>query len=324
MTTGTRSKLCVGGGEGVCHSRPVAFHVALQVAGEQQRERYEEVKQVDDDAEAHPAASRMVEIPADFFGQVSGPDDQELGKRKVGPHHHEGEHVVALDASPEVLEINRDKVKSANVEFRQADLFNWQPDTQYEKLHTQMIQWINAEKNSHGVDFTVINGDLFHDDVSFLEPVKKSWNNLAMPYYVSHGNHDKTEEAHWKTVWNLPWHFSFEHGDVGVIVLNTADAKGTYICPDVDWTKSELEKLSSKKQLFVIMHITPFTWTKNGIACPAIVDLFDQQKNLKAVFHEDPFLCFGNTILTCKDLPKYTRAKLCVHQKAKLCNGGDR
>ncbi|MBA3869500.1 MAG: class I SAM-dependent methyltransferase [Anaerolineae bacterium] len=40
--------------------------------------------------------------------------------------------VVALDASPEVLEINRDKVNSVNVEFRQADLFNWQPDTQYD------------------------------------------------------------------------------------------------------------------------------------------------------------------------------------------------
>src|SRR6185295_14542360 len=126
-----------------------------------------------------------------------------------------------------------------------------QPGTPYETQHDQFVRWINTEKTDHGVDFTVINGDLFHDDVSFLEPVKKSWDNLAMPYYVSHGNHDKTEEAHWKTVWNLPWHFSFEHGDVGVIVLNTADAKGTYICPDVDWTKSELEKLSSKKQLFV-------------------------------------------------------------------------
>ncbi len=41
-------------------------------------------------------------------------------------------HVVALDASPEVLEINRDKVKSANVEYRQADLFNWQPDAEYD------------------------------------------------------------------------------------------------------------------------------------------------------------------------------------------------
>jgi predicted phosphodiesterase len=160
-----------------------------------------------------------------------------------------------------------------------------QPDTQYEMLHDQMIQWINAEKNDHGVDFTVINGDLFHNDVSFLAPVKAKWDKLAMPYYVSHGNHDQTEEAHWKTVWDSSWHFSFELGDIGVIVLNTADDKGNYICPDVDWTKNELQKLSSKKQLFIFMHITPFTWTKNGIACPAIVDLFDQQKNLKAVFH---------------------------------------
>jgi predicted phosphodiesterase len=160
-----------------------------------------------------------------------------------------------------------------------------QPDTQYEMLHDQMIQWINAEKNDHGVDFTVINGDLFHNDVSFLAPVKAKWDKLAMPYYVSHGNHDQTEEARWETVWNSSWHFSFELGDIGVIVLNTADDKGNYICPDVDWTKNELQKLSSKKQLFIFMHITPFTWTKNGIACPAIVDLFDQQKNLKAVFH---------------------------------------
>jgi len=160
-----------------------------------------------------------------------------------------------------------------------------QPDTPYEMLHDQMIEWLNAEKTNKGVDFTVINGDLFHDDVSFLEPVKRSWDKLTMPYYVSHGNHDKTEEAHWKTVWNFPWHFSFEHEDTGILVLNTADAKGTYICPDIEWTKSELQKLASKKQSFVFMHITPFKWTKFGIECPEIIHLFDQQKNLKAVFH---------------------------------------
>jgi len=160
-----------------------------------------------------------------------------------------------------------------------------QPETLYEVLHDQMIEWINAEKTNKGVDFTVINGDLFHDDVSFLEPVKKSWDKLAMPYYISHGNHDKTEEAHWKTVWNFPWHFSFEHGDIGIMVLNTADDKGNYICPDIEWTKSELQKLVSKKQLFVFMHITPFKWTKFGIECPEIINLFNQQRNLKAVFH---------------------------------------
>jgi 3',5'-cyclic-AMP phosphodiesterase len=160
-----------------------------------------------------------------------------------------------------------------------------QPDTEFETQHDEMVQWINSEKTNQGLDFTVINGDLFHDDVSFLEPVKKRWDNLAMPYYVSHGNHDKVGEYQWTTAWNVPWHFSFEHGDIGIIVLNTADEKGNYICPDVDWTKRELEKLSSKKQLFIFMHITPFTWTKGGIACPAIVDLFGRQKNLKAVFH---------------------------------------
>jgi demethylmenaquinone methyltransferase/2-methoxy-6-polyprenyl-1,4-benzoquinol methylase len=42
------------------------------------------------------------------------------------------EQVTALDASLEVLDINRDKVKSANVIYQQADLFNWQPDQQYD------------------------------------------------------------------------------------------------------------------------------------------------------------------------------------------------
>ena len=42
------------------------------------------------------------------------------------------EYVLALDASLEVLAINSDKVKSAHVEFRQADLFKWQPDRQYD------------------------------------------------------------------------------------------------------------------------------------------------------------------------------------------------
>lgn len=42
------------------------------------------------------------------------------------------DQVTALDASLEVLDINRDKVKSANVIYQQADLFNWQPDRQYD------------------------------------------------------------------------------------------------------------------------------------------------------------------------------------------------
>ena len=33
------------------------------------------------------------------------------------------------------------------------------------------------------------------------------------------------------------------------------------------------------------MHITPLTWTKNGIDCAELVEYFTGQQNLKAVFH---------------------------------------
>ena len=160
-----------------------------------------------------------------------------------------------------------------------------QEKTEYEMLHDQMVKWINAEKKNRGIDFTVINGDLFHNDVSFLPVVKSKWDQLEMPYYVSHGNHDETPEANWKNTWSTPWHYSFEKNDAAFIILNSADDKGTYICPNVEWTKNELQRFASKKQFFVFMHITPFKWTSAGLPCPDIVELFDKQQNLKAVFH---------------------------------------
>jgi 3',5'-cyclic-AMP phosphodiesterase len=160
-----------------------------------------------------------------------------------------------------------------------------QEGTPYELRHDQMIQWINEEKRSRGIDFTVINGDLFHNDVSFLPVVKTKWDQLKMPYYVSHGNHDVTGEANWKNIWNLPWHFAVEHKNAAFLVLNTADDKGNYVCPDIEWTTTQLQKYDSKKHLFIFMHITPFNWTKGGLPCPAIVELFNQQQNLKAIFH---------------------------------------
>ena len=40
--------------------------------------------------------------------------------------------VTAIDASPEVLEIARAKVRAANVEFVEADLFAWDPARRYD------------------------------------------------------------------------------------------------------------------------------------------------------------------------------------------------
>ena len=108
---------------------------------------------------------------------------------------------------------------------------------------------------------------------------------LQMPYYVSHGNHDMTNEAEWEQTWKTKWHYVFDRKDAVFLVLNTADDKGKYICPDLEWTEQQLDKYKSKKHLFIFMHITPFNWTKNGLPCPELVEMFDKQTNLKAVFY---------------------------------------
>ena len=51
------------------------------------------------------------------------------------------DHVTALDASEEVMAINRDKVGGANVTYQQADLFNWQPTEQYDLVF--MSFWLS-------------------------------------------------------------------------------------------------------------------------------------------------------------------------------------
>jgi demethylmenaquinone methyltransferase/2-methoxy-6-polyprenyl-1,4-benzoquinol methylase len=40
--------------------------------------------------------------------------------------------ITAVDAAPEMLAINRETVASARVEYREADLFDWEPDRRYD------------------------------------------------------------------------------------------------------------------------------------------------------------------------------------------------
>jgi 3',5'-cyclic-AMP phosphodiesterase len=160
-----------------------------------------------------------------------------------------------------------------------------QPKTEYASMHTQMIEWINAEEKGRGLDFTFINGDLYHDDANFSPVVKSYWDKLTTPYYVSHGNHDHGNEPDWEKAWGKPWHYGFEKGNCAFAVLNSADESGKYICTDLEKTKHLLAQYNQHKQLFVFMHITPVRWTEAGIDCPEVVALFNKQTNLKAIFH---------------------------------------
>ena len=44
------------------------------------------------------------------------------------------ERLTAVDASPEVIEINRDRVAAANVDYQRADLFEWRPTDRYDAV----------------------------------------------------------------------------------------------------------------------------------------------------------------------------------------------
>jgi DNA repair exonuclease SbcCD nuclease subunit len=160
-----------------------------------------------------------------------------------------------------------------------------QPGTDYQQKHDEMLAWLNEEHANRGTDFVFINGDLFHNDVVFLKQIKQHWDKLAAPYYVSHGNHDKTSEKNWQSVWGKPWDYNFEYNKTGFVVLNTADETGSYVSPDATKTKLLLAKYQHLDKLFVFMHITPFKWTKGGADFPETIKLLEAQKNLKAVFH---------------------------------------
>lgn len=160
-----------------------------------------------------------------------------------------------------------------------------QKETGFGEKHEEMIGWINQEFTGRGLDCSFINGDLYHDDISFAPATKQMWDRLTMPYYVSHGNHDHASEASWDQTWGQPWHYGFEQKNCAFIVLNTANETGKYICPDLEKTRQLLAQYQHHQHLFVFMHITPIKWTDNGIDCPELISLFSSQSNLKAVFH---------------------------------------
>lgn len=160
-----------------------------------------------------------------------------------------------------------------------------QAKTDFDLTHSTMVDWLNKEKASRGLDFSVINGDLFHDKPEFFPKVKMVWDELSMPWYATHGNHDHVPEEEWKSALGYSWHHAFEQGNTGFIILNTADVTGKYICPDLSYAETQLKRFADKKHLFVFMHITPFKWTDNGIECPELTSMFARQANLKGIFH---------------------------------------
>ena len=158
-----------------------------------------------------------------------------------------------------------------------------QPNTDFETSHQNLIQAIKRESD---VDLVVFNGDLIHDDPVFMPAVKKVYDQLPMPYYVAKGNHDRVSESRWLEIWSQPSNLFFPVKDhYGMIILNSSNEAGDYLCVDLEFLKLALEESAKLAQVFIFIHISQNDWTKHGVDCQEVLDLIARYPNVKATFH---------------------------------------
>ncbi|SDH38773.1 3',5'-cyclic AMP phosphodiesterase CpdA [Pedobacter terrae] len=163
-----------------------------------------------------------------------------------------------------------------------------QPGTDYKRHHDNIVKWLNECHDKSPLNFVIINGDLVHDRPDLLPEVKQNYyDKLKVPFYAIPGNHDHADTRIWQSVFGYGDNFSFEKNGVGFVLANTSDTKGTYLCPDNDFLKQELDKFKSLKTVFVVLHIPPHFWVPESpfVECTDTIKLLHSYPNVKAVFH---------------------------------------
>jgi hypothetical protein len=149
----------------------------------------------------------------------------------------------------------------------------------------KVISQINLFHQSIPLSFSVLNGDLIHNEKSLLPIAKQKMDGLQMPYFVTRGNHDMVTESFWKEVWNSPLNNVWELKEHAIILADSSNEKGEYLSPDLVWLEKELKAFQSKKNVFLFIHIPQIKFTKNCIETPAFWELIKKYPNIKAIFH---------------------------------------
>ena len=166
-----------------------------------------------------------------------------------------------------------------------SDVHYGQPNTLFEQMTETVINQMNLFHQQSPLDFSVVNGDLIHNEKEFLPLVKGKLDILKMPYYVTRGNHDMVTPEYWNSVWGTPLNHDVVVKDIGILLGDTSNEKGVYLSPDLSWLNKTLETHKDKNQVFIFLHIPQAKWTKNGISTPEVFDTIKKYPNVKAVFH---------------------------------------
>ena len=166
-----------------------------------------------------------------------------------------------------------------------SDIHYGQPDTAYEQMLETVTKHINLFHDHSPLDFCVMNGDLIHNEKSFMPVVKTKLDVLSMPYYVTRGNHDMVSSDYWNSIWGMPLNHDVLIKKNAILLGDTSNEKGTYESPNINWLTDKLEAYKNKKNCFLFIHIPQAKWTPNGIDNPAVFETIKKYPNVKAVFH---------------------------------------
>ncbi|MFH2010153.1 MAG: metallophosphoesterase [bacterium] len=144
------------------------------------------------------------------------------------------------------------------------EAFTW-PDPE-NPHYTFALEAAVREINGHGVDFTIVKGDLTcgYTEAEF-EAARAILDGLSAPYYPMRGNHDRVganPDDYYLRVFGdlLPGgqsHFGFEHGGTRFLCLDSSDLETgeAFLAPEqCAWLASELQQSGSQPVMIFLHH----------------------------------------------------------------------
>jgi 3',5'-cyclic-AMP phosphodiesterase len=176
---------------------------------------------------------------------------------------------------------------------------------EFEQNSTNLVDWMNRERDQRGLDMFFLNGDIVHDTTDQYLPLKERYlSKLQMPMWAVKGNHDfLAKEQTWNDIWEHPENHVIRQGDFSWIIADTSRADNQdstdYTAADLEWLTKNLEEQQNQRGVFIIMHIAQRregidNWPKFGVGhsrperAPEgeqVMQLIESTPNVVAVFH---------------------------------------
>ncbi len=178
-----------------------------------------------------------------------------------------------------------------------------EPNTPSDTYYTDLVAALTRLHQNSPLDFVVINGDLIHTGNNGLLPAAKAYlDKLPVGYYVTRGNHDQVSLTTWQQLWGYPTNHVVELPKATLVLLDTSDETGAYLCGDAVWLREAMATVRTGIPVFLFMHI-PFIHNAQGTdVCGDIINVLNDFPAIRAVFHghdhtKDMGLFYGQAAL---------------------------